>query len=144
MKTKVKRNAIEKEIIEGMARAFYVDAWAQREEEAGRTKGWAGQNLYDLAPKTSRAAMQTAAKAAAHVEAINGIGLDALYTRAVMMPGSHDRNADPFAFGSDLGMQMLGDGVSWFDDHPKFELYLPDVGFDLYGYSSVGGKHRAD
>lgn len=34
---------------------------------------------------------------------------------------------DSEEFGSDLAMQAMGHGVSWFDDHKRFELKVPHV-----------------
>lgn len=36
------------------------------------------------------------------------------------------------SFGSDLGMQIMGHGVSWFDDHAKFPLKLPYNDYTYY------------
>src|ERR1035438_4765464 len=48
----------ENTIINAMARAFFVTAWADRQEERGRS--FSGQELMDVAPKTPRFAREFA------------------------------------------------------------------------------------
>lgn len=129
---RIQSSPLREEIVGGIARAFFVSTWADREEEAGRTRGWAGQDLYKIAPRTSSHALKAARKAAAEVERLNGKTIDALYEQAIATPGRHTPgHSEPDHFGSDLGLQMMGHGVSWFDDHPKFPMKLPH--FEYYG-----------
>ena len=46
---------------------------------------------------------------------------------AINAPGRHRREPNPRSFGFDLGMQGMGHGVSWFDDHPQFQIHIPHV-----------------
>ena len=116
-------------ITSAIARAFFVSAWADREEEKGRTKGWAGQDLMKLAPKTPRVATLEAWRALGALEATNKTNIYALLAQAWKADGHSDELETPATYARDfghyLGMMMLGHGVGWFDDHAEFELETP-------------------
>ena len=97
----------------GIARAAFVDRWANDQEEKGRS--FSGQDLMDVAPKkTSAAANRWAKTVAQRLIADNGVkDLTALYLHAVHKYGYPHDGA---RFGHDLGMQALGHGVGWDDD----------------------------
>ena len=107
------------EIIESMARALFVTAWSYSESEAGRSHG--GEELMDVAPRTSKRAEQAAKKLAAAMEKTNGIPLEALYILAALQPGKRygKDEPSPHLFGHYMAMQALGTGVSWWDDFPR-------------------------
>lgn len=117
-------------IIAGMARAFFVERWAQREEEKGRSHG--GEELMDVAPATSPKAKAHAKKFAAQVVAANGgRTIRELYNEAQAAnrrAGISGRGAEA-EFGHYLAMQAMGHGVSWFDDNAKFDLKVPHTEF---------------
>jgi|SRR5579859_987847 len=117
------------EIVDMMARTLFVTAWADREEERGRT--YPGQDLMDVAPSTPHRAREAARALASRIEVMNGANLPVLYDRAIRTPGKHYREPTPRDFGYGLAMQSLGHGVSWFDDHPRFPLKLPHIEFYL-------------
>jgi hypothetical protein len=117
------------EIIAGAARAFYVLAWVNAEEEKGRSHG--GCELMDVAPNTARWALRYAKRFAKRVEADNGASLDVLYERARLLTEAPDgmrharREPTPDLFGHYLAMQAMGQGVAWSDDYPDHGLTLP-------------------
>lgn len=131
----------------GLARALFVNAWSDREEEAGRT--YPGEDLMDVAPETSDEATLHAAYVIGYIEAANKMPLAALYSQACkadgvkyedvcasfrgepVAPTDGKKSPDAYAealerhttsFGHNLGMMALGTGVSWFDDHERFEV----------------------
>jgi hypothetical protein len=60
---------------------------------------------------------------------LNGISISALYERALQADQLQDVSAEsePFDFGGDLVFMALGDEeTSWFDEHAKFELIVPE------------------
>lgn len=106
------------QIVDGMARTFYVTAWADAMEEAGI--GLSGE-LMDQAPETTPEAYELAEKAARRIEDANHTDLESLYEKMLELPqhphrsGRHETRFD---FGYCLAMMYMGSGVSWFDDHP--------------------------
>jgi len=117
--------SLREDIIESMARTLHVVDWAEREEEKGRT--YPGQNLFDVAPATTRGAFRAARKLADRIEERNKLSLDAIYVAAAQAPGRHLEKPTPERFGYGITMQALGTGVSWFDDHPRVEIQIPRV-----------------
>jgi hypothetical protein len=128
------------EIVESMARAFYVLAWANAEEEKGRSHG--GCELMDVAPSTARWALRYARRVAKRIEADNGAPLDVLYEKALALctaPGAKlYTRRDPTAdlFGHYLAMQAMGSGVRWSDDYPDHGVKLPQYLEVSIGYQS--------
>jgi hypothetical protein len=127
-----------------VARTLFVTAWADWAEENGESlRG----ELFDLAPETPPEAEQCAAGLIERVELLNDASWEELYKRAKAAPGKHLRRPKPEDFAYGLTMQMLGHGVSWFDDHPHFEIKLPSVethwdGEELF-CSTSGGRNPA-
>jgi len=124
--TKLGAGAYDAEIVEAMARAMFVTAWADREEEKGRSHG--GHDLMDVAPKTSKDALIAARALGKAVVADNHAGsLTELYERALSVGGKGDARV----FGHYLAMEAMGHGVSWYDNgNPEFGLKLPH--FEYY------------
>jgi hypothetical protein len=121
---KVRLTTTDKQIIQAMARALFVSAWASKQEEKGRS--FSGRDIMDEAPRTNVAAKKAAMDLADRISLMNGSRtLQQLFMDAVSVGGSND----PFAFGHYLAMQSLGSGVSWFDDNPEFPLNLPLIEF---------------
>lgn len=118
-------------MIEGMARAFFVCEWSDNEERAGRLNYPSGTELMDVAPETPRGAYDAAQRFAEHLEAANRTSLSVILWNASRADGN-DPWADykiPDSYARDLGhylaMQAMGHGVSWFDDHARFEIKVP-------------------
>jgi hypothetical protein len=116
------------DIVEAMARALFVSAWADAEEEEGRSFG-GGVDLMDVAPKTSAEAKQHAKKLAKQFEQKNGMSLDELLAKAAEADDASVDSEYARDFGHYLAMQAMGHGVSWFDDHKKFPLKVPYTEF---------------
>jgi hypothetical protein len=124
-------------IIDGMARAMFVCAWSDEEEQAGRS--YPGEELLDVAPETPPEAVCEAWRLAGHFEALNRGSLWVLLNRALRADGETSEeaqdNADEQAddFGHYLAMRAMGHGVCWEDDHvdfccvyPEWFEYMPD------------------
>jgi hypothetical protein len=102
------------EILHGLTRALWSDYWAQQQEERGRS--FSGQDIYDVAPRAPRWAQQQGrAIADGIVEANGGRSLAELYEVARSYGFSRGGKE---GFGSDLGLQSVGHGVSWTDNIP--------------------------
>ena len=121
------------EIIKGMARAFFVTAWADREEELGRT--YPGMELTEVAPETPPEVLLKVNYVLGVIEGMNG---EAPYVRIQKLPLDAGENLAVdwgFAFGWYLGMESLGHGVAWTDDGaPPHGLELPLVEFSWDEY----------
>lgn len=131
------------QINDGLSRALFVSAWASAEENAGRT--YPGSDLMDVAPETPDYARLHGAYVIGQIEASNRMPLASLFAQACKAdnvdfsagcealgrdwdPDSKEMNEalsfEEYArdFGHCLGMMSLGSGVSWFDDHARFEV----------------------
>lgn len=125
-------------IVEAMARALFVSAWAQHEEERRdfAERGYDGEgsvegvDLMEVAPRTSPKAIKAAKEFAKKVEQANGTSLPALYQTAVAQDG-HRTPPNPADFGHYLAREAMGHGVGWFDSHPEFPLSVPSYAFRL-------------
>lgn len=152
----MKLSDTENTIIDGMARAFFVSAWADKQDmrystaKTPRTKPRAtyvraGQDLMDVAPKTPRYArdfaLMFAGKLPSLLVAVNDAAwADAMSNACVESPihrwehpelekRVEELKTDEYlrTFGHYLAMQGMGHGVSWFDDHARFEINIPHV-----------------
>lgn len=121
-------------ILEGMASALWASSWADHAEEHGCTS-MSGQRIEDIMPPIPEEAYVLAKKCADSIEAANGKSLSELFDDAVKADeadGLDSSGADE-SFGSDLAMQWMGHGVSWFDDHAEFPIKIPHgSGDELY------------
>jgi RNA binding exosome subunit len=116
------------EIIDAAARAFFVNDWADREGEAGRT--YPGEDLMDVAPDTSKSAEAFGKKFIEAIEKKQGKSIEKLYVRAATDDSSkHLKKPTEEDFGYALAMQALGTGVAWSDDHPELGWKPPRVEF---------------
>ena len=131
------------EIAEGMARALWVTAYANFFDEPGAdedryinfARAGAGEDWDDVAPETPEAAVKAAQDLEALFAAKNDFSprykrqsihptaMHMLYTRA--LEAKPKGATSPYEFGFLMAMQALGEGVSWFDDHPKFDVEFP-------------------
>lgn len=128
-------------IVNAIARAWFVSAWASKQEEKGRS--FSGQELMDVAPKTPRHAREAALIYLGRLECANKrdiCGLlhdaakadyatagitDGMYVEPDGFVGAYTDSEYARTFGHYIGMEALGHGVSWFDDHAEFELIIP-------------------
>jgi len=104
-------------ILDAMARAFFVTAWADYEEETGWPSGSpSGMDLMDIAPDTEEEAEEEAVKLYDEIESLNNIDLGEFVD-------SHDWPAQEF--GHYLAMEAMGTGVGWADSWPEHGLEIP-------------------
>jgi hypothetical protein len=116
-------NTFQEQFADGAARAAYVVAWANIQEEKGKT--YPGQDLMNVAPSTPLSAYVWAGELIGLLEAANKASLCTLGARAAKSVGVHWTSFDGENFGHYIAMQAMGTGVSWFDDHPRFKITVP-------------------
>lgn len=125
-------------IIEGIARAMHVSAWADQEEEKGRT--YPGEELMDVAPKTPRKAKDQAWRLVGMFEALNDLNMPAIFIRACVADKLTTYEAESWedmyiehgeTFGHYLAMRALGTGVGWEDNHAESGIVYPH--FEYWG-----------
>ena len=126
--------------LEGAARAFFVTAYAdyvekgnstdndltedEREARQALPSASMGADWYDYAPATPLNAYALAGELWALLAVANPE-----QTRA------DNEDIDAEDFGRDLAMQAMGTGVSWFDDHKRFEMKIPHIECNSYTFS---------
>jgi hypothetical protein len=123
---------MEDTIAEAMGRALFVCAYADA-IEAGEIEGdkaGTGQDWMDVAPATPRRFLNDGWRLLGKFEQLNGMHIACLWAAACRADGVD--SAEPPSehvdkFGHYLAMQALGHGVSWFDDHERFDLKCPRV-----------------
>jgi hypothetical protein len=135
-------NAFRDAWLDGAARAFFVSAYAdhceeadstdnelteeERDERASLPRPGAGEDWSAYAPEIPPLAYALAGELWAMLKsANNGCSVYTLAQSAALA----DRvpEVDAAEFGSDLAMQAMGHGVSWFDDHARFDLQVPHL-----------------
>ncbi|MFA5313733.1 MAG: hypothetical protein WC375_10550 [Methanomassiliicoccales archaeon] len=128
---------IEEAILKSMARTFYVAAWADHEEEEGRS--YPGQELFSVAPqKTPQSAINKARETIESLEMQNHMSINELFEKAVKadMKSNGEDNPDVLQhvmgnladqFGYGMAMRSLGHGVGWEDDHADIGIKYPYV-----------------
>jgi hypothetical protein len=148
-------NTLTNYIIDGMARALYVEAYAYAVEEheiAGAGAGQ-GEDWMDIAPDTPSYARDAALVLSGRITEKNGMSLICLIYQAAKADGISTDGSDDIhypdgdkeverywyerresrhcnyaeAFGHYLAMMSLGHGVSWFDNHKEFDLKTPYI-----------------
>lgn len=126
------------QIIMGMAELFWGDAYGDHVEEHD-CYNLSGRDIVEVMPTIPKLAMEAARKLAMEIEKANGCNLASLYNRAM----DADRNdpsilarakrisspnkdlSSPIRFGNCLAYKAQGAGISWFDDHARFDLKVP-------------------
>lgn len=131
---------IEETILAGMARAIAVSAYANASDEGelpeGSPKPGPGQDWMDYAPETPVRALLVARRWADRIIREPGNCCFTLWqlasrARVADFPETPTDTIDAIptdyaeSFGRNLAMQMMGHGVSWFDDHAEFPLVVP-------------------
>lgn len=117
-------------IVEGLARSLWVLAYADyaaaHRGDASIERPLPGEDWEEVAPETPAAAEAAARELANLYTIANGVSLDEIYRRAASAAGVRWQLAvEPWRleqFGRALAHMAVGSGVSWFDDHPTFEL----------------------
>jgi hypothetical protein len=119
------------EFAEGAARAVWVQAWADHQEQKGKTlRG----ELMHQAPATPLSAYVWAGELMGRLAELNKSDIHRLSVKAVEADLARRRDV-PFSmvdFGHYMAMQALGHGVSWFDDHAQFAIKIPHMEYDFY------------
>lgn len=136
--------------LDGAARTFFVSAYAdhaeesdssdneltdeEREERSSLPRPAGGEKWEDYAPETPPLAYALAGELWALLGSMNSCSVYVLAQSAALA----DRvlEIDPEEFGSDLAMQAMGHGVSWFDDHARFDLKIPHMECGDYTFSA--------
>lgn len=123
------------EILEGMAKAFWVTSWADYCEQMSparraklREEGLIpgpGGDWMDAAPPMPPSAKLAAKRLAQAFEERNGATVSELLDRAMEADGGVAGRNEADLFGHYLAMQAMGHGVGWFDDHAEFPLEFP-------------------
>lgn len=129
----VSDSGLDVEIMEGMSKALWATAWADHVEEHG-CESLSGVELTEVMPIVPDAADRMAVDLSTQFSKLNGRkGLSELYKEAMKADEAEGRKqGSPEEFGSDLAMQAMGHGVSWFDDHAEFPIKFPSIdNFDL-------------
>lgn len=135
---------MEKQFITGIAHCLWSMAWADWADQTGAEH--TGQcEITDIMPDIPQQAIIQAINIAGLICGANaGPGDDYIYrgvSELVQKAADADKvdseEIDHQEFGFDLCMQVLGSGVSWFDNHERFDLKLPymenplDCQFDM-------------
>ena len=121
-------SAEEVEILSGLARGPWAEYWAREQEEAGESLS--GVDVYDAAPPTPESAEKWARALWVRISSANGgASLEQLYQAAVGAGFARDRES----FGSSLGLQATGVGVSWDDDISGAEIEIEVPSSEYYG-----------
>lgn len=118
-----------KDITENMARTFFVTAWADRQEERRIT--YPGQDLFDVAPATNKAAKQAAWEFVKKLEQANKLTIFEVYDQALQKADLQDTEKNREEFGYLAAMEALGHGVGLEDGFPGHSLEIPDMEFSL-------------
>lgn len=123
--------AVDTMIIKAMARTLFLLAWESYQEENDTpTQG----EIDDKAPETPLDVLCYGYYVAGQICDINNksllhLLLDAAKADHVIGEDYTDSSETVERFGHCLAMQVTGQGVSWFDDHNRFNLRLPHIEF---------------
>lgn len=111
-------------MMNGILEALWLSSWADAMDEMGKpTPRNITAETADPPPASAKKIAKEYAKALA---AVNNGSLTGIYLLAMEHePGC--REIDPRELGYYLTMEGLGHGVSWWDDHPKFPVNIPNV-----------------
>lgn len=125
LKQHLGEESIEQAILDGAARAFFVDDWAFWEEEEGDGIP-AGVELLSYAPATTEHAVAFTRE---FLEELSGANDDKspeeLFFEACIADESAPTQPLARDFGHYIAMEAMGHGVSWFDNHAHFEIEVP-------------------
>jgi len=133
------------EIMLAFANALHWSAWSDCEERGGRSPG--PVEISDVAPERTLSSVRTAIGAVLDIERAQGKRIEVLYLDAITQCGKVSCHrwgkCDPSDFGHYVGMQWLGTGVSWGDDHPELAWH-PGYGEFHYFHPSEYGDDAED
>ena len=128
------------EFIEGVATALFADLWMNAVEELAEDYSGLYRDLYpgpggawlDVLPDLPKSAIANAKEYLKKLQAVNHATL-----RQIVSWAESDGDIDVNDLGFYFAMQSLGHGISWFDDHAKFDVELPDWEASPELYSDV-------
>lgn len=118
-----------KEVAEWAARTFFVAAWADRQEKRGIT--YPGQQLFDVAPKTNKAAREAAWELLLKLQEANKTTMFEAYDQALQRANLENTAKNREEFGYLLAMESMGHGIGLEDHFPGHGLEVPEMEFDL-------------
>lgn len=146
-------------IHDSAARALWVTAYASfveeigedEAEERGLDRAGGGEDWMDVAPETPAEADVAAENLIAAFLDMNRMDeIENLFATAMVADGEDGIDFDDTetaeSFGHYLAMMAMGEGVSWFDDHKRFDLNVPRIEshFDGEFYSWSMGRTRVN
>lgn len=112
--------------VRGIATIFWASAWADHVDEH-QCRELGGSEITECMPEIPEPAWRAAERFAGAVEGANGTSLAVLLSHAMRAAGRTLEHEDYWGddaqrFGECLAYMGMGDGVSWYDDHPEFEV----------------------
>ncbi len=122
-------NDYSEEIEDGVATMLWGEAWGAHVDEHD-CNDLDGDELADVMPPPPDEAIDEAKRLIKAYEVANGVSISTLYERALAADAADDtidsEDNEPDAFGGDLVFMALGTEMSWFDEHAKFPLEIPE------------------
>jgi hypothetical protein len=131
----LKKQANKSSVVQGFADALFKSSWAEFEEEKGTS--FSGKEILDVAPETPQEVVSFADRQIGNIESANGIDFDAF-----VPPGEEEGTYDPWELGWYIGMEYLGHGVSWSDDHEDLGLEIPFGEFSILEHDPENNKYE--
>lgn len=131
----LKKQANKSSIVQGFADALFKSSWADFQEEKGAS--FSGKEILDVAPDTPQEVVSFADRQIGNIESANGISFDSF-----VPPGEEEGTYDPWELGWYLGMQYLGQGVNWSDDHQDHGLQIPFGQFGILEHDPENNKYE--
>lgn len=126
----------------GAARAFFVSAYVDFVEDSNR-KGYPRpgprEDWMDFAPPTPLNAYVLAGELWCSIEALNHKSMHVIFQLASKADGVE---LDANDFGHYMAMEAMGHGVSWFDDHGRFDLKVPSMDVGQFSFDEDAYKAR--
>ena len=119
-------------ILQGLARALWVSAYADEIEETERKwsaeppRASGGGDWNDVAPETPERAFELAFYVVGSFEAANKLNIHSIVARAFKADGIESSDEALEEFGHYLGMSVLGSGVCWEDRHADSDIKYPN------------------
>jgi len=131
----LKKQANKSSVVQGFADALFKSSWASFEKEKGTS--FSGMEILDVAPDTPQEVVSFADRQISQIESANGISFDSF-----VPPGEDEGSFDPWELGWYIGMQYLGQGVSWSDDHQDHGLQVPHGQFGILEHDPENNKYE--
>lgn len=127
---------VNERIIKGMADILWGSAWADHVEDTS-CQSLSGCEITSCMPEIPEGVFRNCERMLGYIEGINGASAIQLIIRAAVADGLLSDVEDDVweiitpayqeRFGDCLMHMAMGSGVSWFDDHKKFDIKVPDI-----------------